>query len=579
MPQPPHRANLQNRMAARIREQRITLLIRGAPVVMFVLYLVAFWNEISGTLGYFWRWILYMIGRPLPVMTPQVQHDLQVTFFTLLVYVLSFFIWLLLTSFQAILPVFSLGEVLRTFLYQLIYISRSHGMAILVRGGQIFAHRDEARHTNPGVVVVDHNSAVVIEHQLGPQRVIFDLLWDFFSRFLKILGFMQTYGGPRIQQAGIAFTSFNEQLRGAIDMRQQSRSVPDVRTYTRDGIEITSDVYTVFSVGQKPDVLRIMYVGERRVENLHVVKTESLPGNRVLITILDDDLEPQDRMDIHQYALNNQTFERYAASDNPTYDLNRIFNAVFAQAHDQATDTTLPWTDLPAKVAVEQFRALIATINFNDLYQLENPAASDFPLPALQGTLRCRVRNTGVLSFRMLYIEKPVADPHEPIYPATNLLLSPIQPLKRARVLRERGVMVITSGFTNPRPVQQSVYQQRLESWANRWESERTELAASLDLESGRIRNQAKAQAVQELNASLLQLFAEKEIRDEALALRVLQSLESLAADPQTRQFLPADTIKLMEQVHNWLKGVQAAPPPPPRPAPPPAPPAGGAIP
>jgi hypothetical protein len=430
-------------------------------------------------------------------------------------------------------------------------------MAILVRGGQIFSYREEARHTNPGVVVVDHNSAVVIEHQLAPQQVIFDLFWDFASRFLQMLGFMQTYGGPRIQQAGIAFTSFNEHLRGAIDLRRQTRSLPNVRAYTRDGIEVTSNIYAIFSVGQRPDVLRIMYVGERRHENLHIVQTESLPGDRVLITVLDDELDDQDRMDIHQYALNAdiQTFERYQAADNPPYDRNRIFKAVFAQAHDQSANVDLPWTDLPARVARDLFRALMENINYNDLYRLEDTSPDDFPLPRLQRTLRNRVRNTGVLSFRMLDIRIPIADPHEPIYPASHLLLSPIRPLNRPHVLRERGIMVIGSGFTNPRPVQQQVYQQRLESWANRWESERLQLAASLDLEAERIRYQAQAQAVQALNDSLLRLFSEKDVTDEALALRVLQSLEALAADPQTRQFLPADTIKLMEQVHNWLKG------------------------
>jgi len=72
-------------------------------------------------------------------------------------------------------------------------------------------------------------------------------------------------------------------------------------------------------------------------------------------------------------------------------------------------------------------------------------------------------------------------------------------------------------------------------------------------LEATRIRNHARAQAQHDLTQALSQIFERGAGSDEVMALRVFQALESVAADPKTRQLLPGETITLMNNLHNWL--------------------------
>jgi hypothetical protein len=119
-------------------------------------------------------------------------------------------------------------------------------------------------------------------------------------------------------------------------------------------------------------------------------------------------------------------------------------------------------------------------------------------------------------------------------------------------VLRERGIKVITTGFSNPTPSDE-ILQQRLAAWRAHWEQEREIISASRELEAARIRNRARALAQREMTFALGKIFEHGEVTDEVLAIRVLQALESAAADPKTREFLPSDTINLMNQIHRWL--------------------------
>jgi hypothetical protein len=48
-------------------------------------------------------------------------------------------------------------------------------------------------------------------------------------------------------------------------------------------------------------------------------------------------------------------------------------------------------------------------------------------------------------------------------------------------------------------------------------------------------------------------LYNTENISQEALAVRIFQSLELLASDPKTRELLPSETVNLMNSIHSWL--------------------------
>ncbi len=74
-----------------------------------------------------------------------------------------------------------------------------------------------------------------------------------------------------------------------------------------------------------------------------------------------------------------------------------------------------------------------------------------------------------------------------------------------------------------------------------------------------RTRSRALADAQQNLWYHLSQLFSSNEFTDEALALCVMQALEEAAADPRTKELLPANTMDIMRQMQTLI-----LPPPPP---------------
>jgi hypothetical protein len=124
--------------------------------------------------------------------------------------------------------------------------------------------------------------------------------------------------------------------------------------------------------------------------------------------------------------------------------------------------------------------------------------------------------------------------------------------LKNSKVLRDRGIRVIASGFGDL-VVDERIYKQRLDNWRALWDQETDIMEAGLEWESMRARTRARIQAQQEFVQSLTQIYQTNANSKEILALRVLQALEAAAADPKTRQLLPEDTFSMLRSIHDWL--------------------------
>lgn len=468
---------------------------------------------------------------------------------------LVFLAWMILISAQALLPVNSLQDIQRTSWHLLIYILRMHGQAVFIKDGKAQVTEEDIKRRGPGVVVVDFNSAVVLEERLAA----LGLMRPFTSMMLsisRILGLSDPRVSPRACGPGIVFTHPNERIRGVVDLRKQFRLLPRVTCYTREGIEIYANILSIFTIGQDPDVLQVTYIGERKPENLRVVNLERMSEGRVLVRDITDDLDALDRAEIHHFARvisHTGVWLDYTPlpeiPSKPTFNKERVFAAVFAQA--MSNQEQLDWTDLPTRVAADLYRQILSQINYDDLYDIKG--SGNFPLPQHKRRLALAMRNNGILSFRLVYLKSNRQFNQNVIYHESNIIVSEIRPLTSPKVLRDRGIKVIMASFSDPRPVSDAVYKLRLDSWRAGWESQLEIVRATRELEAMKVRSRAHAQAQKELAYSLSRIFEAQEHSDEAIALRIFQALEKAAADPKTRQLLPGNTIDLMRSLHTLI--------------------------
>lgn len=492
---------------------------------------------------------------------------------------------------QYTLPVSSIGERWASISRLVNFLLGRHGPAVHVRNGHLIQRQEEEHRRGPGVVLVDLSSAVVLERRLMPSPVrgglgIFRMITKrvFPSRRKKSKKDKSKgkQARARIEGPGLVFTGgknaqgggrFDERIRGVADLRPQVRFEQDIHAYTRDGIEVTCTVFAVFTLGQRPDVLKVTYAGEQKAENLRVIyveekrtpPSEDYPLEQVqeVVRKLVDELDDQDKGEIHRYieaqrGTVNVTGSAPGVNDQGAeaqfhVDQERVFAAIASKAQDIEQDKDTDWTELPAKVAAEVFRNRLAREVYDYLYQPGE--LGEYPLQDLKTDFTHRVRNLGVLAYQ--FIER--AD-GEMIAKGQNwnedqLYFYPEQEVQQPKVLRVRGVKIIAAGFTELKPENPLIYQQRLDNWRAGWERDAVENRVKYDLEAMRVLNRARVQGQRDLAFTLAKIFQTSEHAQEAMALRVFQALEAAATNPATRQLLPEATVNLMAKINDLLIG------------------------
>lgn len=540
-------------------QKKTRQVIWGIVVLFTVIFAAAFWKEI--------RWLF---GAPPDRMEQVLRPEVFIVFVCFNGFFLVALIWIVLISFQALLPItdFSkrplrcLLEAYRTAWHLCLYILRLYGPAVSIKDGKANETAEDLNRKNqPGVVVVDFNSAVVLE-ELNPPPGITQYIDKAISKILEALWLMDPPASPRVCGAGIVFTRPRERIRGVVDLRKQFRAERDVLCYTREGIELRSSVSAVFTIGQHPDILEVTYIGEPRPENLRVVTMKVKDKGLLQITGIADELDAADKEEIHKFLQSGPSLNRYSPLPNTnqqTFDQERVFAAVYAQARNSKQEV-LPWDQLPTRVAAGLYREMLIQINYDELYDIKGKR-SQFPLPEYKSKLRLAMRNNGILAFRYIKHRSGGLIKNR-VYREDELFVSQVRPLTNTKILRDRGIKIIASSFGELIPVNEAVYLQRLNAWRTSWERELELNLANHELEALRIRGRAYAQTQQDLWRSLRQIFDQREFSDEALALRVLQTLDQAAADPHTRALLPGNTIDLLDKVRTILLPPGVAAPP-----------------
>ena len=173
----------------------------------------------------------------------------------------------------------------------------------------------------------------------------------------------------------------------------------------------------------------------------------------------------------------------------------RVFSAVFSQARGDE-ETLIPWADLPVQVGVDSFREILSLYNFDQLFNPEENLPTK--IPELKNRLRIQVRNNGILSYRLIF-DKTRRPLTSGVYRPDDLRVSEVRDLRNVKVLRERGIKVVFSGFTALKP-SEDIFEQRLNSWQTKWQTDTQIAQASHELEAMRIRNKARAPGPKRIN-------------------------------------------------------------------------------
>jgi hypothetical protein len=598
--------------------------IRAPLIFLGVLYVIAYWVHIRESFVFAGRLFLIFLGVDGVSLAGYLEHLAVVSFTLIISFLAIFFLWLYLISAQALLPVkkfrrdwgaarraeqqsrragnvthttpryapageYSTGrgrtgrtdtprlrlspeisnfmEELRTAWHLLLHILRLHGMAVFIRDGQVHATLEELHRHGPGVAVIDFNSAVVFEEMVPPPGLSRPFR-NIIIQTLIALGLSDPLESPRARGAGIVFTRRRERIRGAVDLRRQFRLRPGVPAYTRDGIELRAAVWILFTIGQEPDVLEITFEGERRPENLRILTMERINEGQIRIADITNDIQDDDRNEInHFFWVDNRRnqFWSYAPLDPPAtlpvFDPNRVYAAVSSQARN-TEEQVVPWDELPLERAIDSYRDILQSVNYDEFFGEQSDAV--LPLMNYRRKQRLNLVNNGILAYR--HVQHASGDPLQKgaVYGENELRVSAIRQLSNPKLLRERGVKVIASGFGELIPVDDAIYRQRLETWKAPWQKDAEIVSARQDWEAMRIRSRARADAQRGLTQTLASILQKHPLSDEIAALRVLQALETAASDPHTKQLLPSETMNLMRTIHNWLLPGGTRPPPPP---------------
>ncbi len=532
-------------------------IIIGAAVLLILGFVISFRKELLDVFSILWAVLKAMAGMGYGNLPDSAQDSFWMVAYNLLCgFGLVFILCLLLISSQALLPVSNLQEIQRTAFHLLLFVLRRHGPAVFVRDGiDNLTDEDKARE-GPGVVVVDFNSAVVLEERISPQGLSRPFT-KLSQKIFGVLGLGDQPDSPRACGPGIVFTRPRENIRGTVDLRPQFRVEPNITCYTREGIELSANVNAVFTIGQNPDVLEVTYVGDRRPENLRVISFSKVSDIHLRVAGIQDELDETDQKEIDHFRRVYQRTGRMtdytplsSAGKLPVFNQDRVFAAVFAQARNSKEELLL-WSDLPTRVAAGFYREILSQINYDDLYDVNN--VTSFPLPQYKRKLTQMMRNNGILSFRLINLKTNLPIEKNWVYRKDEFCVSEIRALSSSKILRDRGIKVIASSFGDLIPVSNAIYLQRLDHWRSKWEQELEISRASQDLQAMQVRSRAHAQAQRDLTFSLARIFELQDHSEEAIALRILQALERAAADPKTGQLLPSNTIDLIRTLHNML--------------------------
>ena len=536
---------------------------RWTLLVLFLLGVVYTFREQLSSL---WAMGKLLIHRKEQIRDVIASQEVEILGLSFLAFVI-FFIFILLAASQFVLPVRTLEERGKAFNRILRYLVRKHGPAVFIKEAGVIEHEAELEGSQPGVMFVDVCSAIALENQRVSARgerspEVGAVSKEKYPR-IRLFDFLRRPNLPRREPAvrvagpGLVFTERGERLRGVADMRKQFRLVANASFATRDGFSVYSNVFIIFTLGEKPETLKVTCLGDTPAD----IRTVQVDPWTKRITGFRDELDNADKAEIFQFINTYQpeTVEEILPP-RPTppvsqapylYDPLRVFAAIYSDSQNEADDTTEPWTALPARVAVDVFRDMLSLWKFNDLYRPDAPfdTSQEYTFPFLERfrpEFNRRMRNLGVLAFQAGRRRDGRLLREGDTWDVVDMTILPERELRNSKVLRDRGIRVIAAGFPELNPAHPGVRQQLVHYWSARWQQEAGRVEAEHWLEAQRVQTRAHAEGQRDMVDVLRRIYGMKELNQAALIIKLFQALEHTAGEPRTRQLLPKESLEFL---------------------------------
>jgi hypothetical protein len=443
-----------------------------------------------------------------------------------------------------ILPVRTRRERRESFNRLLAHLSNRDAPAIFVRDGTTDASQDELESTEPGIVLVNVNSAITLERKFRaagrkPENV---------------------EKRTRVCAPGIVFTESNETVTGMVDLRPQARSKTGVRGYTLDGIEIQTNISAAFTLGQPPEVILVSYAGEPAYK-FWVVLLQARSSDSPRVVRLVDELNETECNQIFTFQRRLAGLGAWIAPPpeidlkvpralKPEFNRERAFKAIYSQALDPH-GTISRWSDLPVEVAANVFRDLLSREKYDSLYELNEQRHTR--LEELQEKFKRVMQLEGERSFQL--VARLDGNPLEDGQPwiEAEMVRYPTQAFTSGRFLRDCGIKVGSAGFSEPVPVDPQILQQRLDNWRAYWERQTKIDRAEQEYQASQILTNARSQRQAEMVRSLSKILNNKAYTSEAIAIQLFQTLDDAARDPATRRLLPQEVVEILDHLQPYL--------------------------
>jgi hypothetical protein len=534
---------------------------------------------------YFVFFILYR-GNGLPPFTEiwKPLFDSTVLFIIIwsIIYITIYRFSLFMMA-QFLLPVNKWEDRKKAFNRLHLFARGKHGAAIFVRNGKLIAKESEIDSKKPGVVLVDLSSAIVLAQQDNAKSWYLpdeDELTPVVKKNPGIkFPWQKKQSTPSFYEAkgpGVVFIEKGQKIDTVFNLRKQTRTSGEVVVYTRNGIKVKSKVTVVFSLSDEPEILTVGYVDGTTPKHLKILKIKQSESD----SIIEDtyDLDQDDAEEILK-SLNDST----KTPNTPgtviggpyKFYKDRVLRAALSQARNKDGDAIV-WHETPLEVATDIFRTVLAEIPYDNLfsdtsvYNLYNlnignqesktddkkdgkPEAQ--VLSKVKDDFLIRVKLRGMVAIQMIehlgmspfYLGQKIQSDFIKKHPPITLVG------EKYNFFRNRGIVVKNATFSEVLAVDEMIQKKMIAKWKAKIENEIAVSNAEYELEAIRVHNRNRALLQEEMTHLLSGVFQSTPHFDEALALRVLQALETSVAEMSDEDMQSIDLYEILQNLHDWI--------------------------
>ena len=531
--------------------ERPDFLPRFIGVTFLITFVVSFRSEFLVVLRFMIAFIQLILTRRFIPTSTDTPKALILLVINGIVFLGCYFIILKWVSLF-VLPAQNPHERQQVYERLVEYISNLHGPAVFVKNGELITRKDEevfdesVKARFASLASVDLSSAIVLESRSLPAII------NLSNRTKSPVG---RHSPIRALGPGIGFLRPGERIRGSVDLRKQFRMIKKVRGFTSDGIELETNVNITFTLGQLPEVMTVIDIKGNGLRVMTIDRdTKKIIG-------IKDQIDKEDANEIYTDIQNQKpprTYEwsfEHPSSNRPpfAFDENHIIAALISQPRNTRDGNLEKWTDLPAQVAVSVLLDELSRVSYDQLYSLDRPEQECYLYDRFKPEFKRNVINLGVLSYQFVQRKDGRFPSEGDIFNADEYIILDVRELHNPKPLRDRGIKVIEVGFSDFKPIDSTIPEQRFDNWRSQWQK-KTELTnAEYDLEIMRKMNHARAQAQREIIYNLSQIFKLPGYTQDAMAIRIFQALESAAANPATNRLLPRDTVDMLRNFQRLL--------------------------